>query len=178
MDNSQLRWALATPTTNKAAVQLRGCGLCWVPVSAKHKGTSQARIQSQSTCPVPQQLWTWGWVGMGTAIFSSVTVLTAGVARNPIHPATAAPAGVSRALQNGGKRSGQGRQWPMIFHHTKNTPGPASKRALGLSSLMEAITKAFLGTQLHGLNLSPPRPRAGKELMDLCIFWKGQDTAA
>lgn len=66
-------------------------------------GISQARNQSQSSRFVPQQLADMGLDQRGDeAILSSVAVLTAGVARNPIHPAAAAPAGISWALEDGG----------------------------------------------------------------------------
>lgn len=47
-----------------------------------------------------------------------------------------------------------GKTGPTTFHQPKPTP----LQALGLSSLMKAITKAFLGTQLHGLSLPPRDP--------------------
>lgn len=63
---------------------------------------SQARNQSQSACSVPQQLADMGLGQRGDkAILSSVAVLTAAVARNPIHPAAAAPTGISWALEDG-----------------------------------------------------------------------------
>lgn len=67
-------------------MQLRGLGIF------------QAGNQSQSTCRVPQQLCE-RWLGQrgDQTIFSSVAILTAGVARNPIHPAAAARTGVSWA---------------------------------------------------------------------------------
>lgn len=64
-------------------------------------GIFQAGNQSQSTCPVPQRLANMKLGQRGDqAIFSSMAVLTAGVTRNPIHPAAAAPAGVSWALDD------------------------------------------------------------------------------
>lgn len=69
-------------------MQLRGLGIF------------QAGNQNQNSCPVLQQLVNGGQCG-DQAIFSSVAILTAGVARNPTHPAAAASTGVSWALEDG-----------------------------------------------------------------------------
>lgn len=108
-DNSQLRWGPATATANTCP-RISGALASPGPVSTKHRSISQAVNQSQSTCPVPQQLANVVLDQRGDrAILSSVAVLTAGMARDPIHPAAAAPTGVSWALEDGGekRRSGQ-----------------------------------------------------------------------
>ena len=122
VDNSQLRQGACNTVANKASMQLRALASAGAPVSAKCKGISQARNQSQSICPLPQQLVDVGLGQRGHGATSiSVAVLTAGVAGNPIHPAAAAPAGVSGALEDEG-REGQGREDgvppPPLFHHT------------------------------------------------------------
>lgn len=81
------------PTVNKA---IHAAQRPW-PLQGPCLGRAQ-RNQSQSTRPVPQKLVDVGLGQQGDqTILSLVAILTAGVAWNPIHPAAAAPAGVSRA---------------------------------------------------------------------------------
>lgn len=101
--------ALAMPTVNKA---IHAAQRPW-PLQGPCLGRAQ-RNQSQSTRPVPQKLVDVGLGQQGDqTILSLVAILTAGVAWNPIHPAAAAPAGVSRALgdeRGEERRSGQRRE--------------------------------------------------------------------
>ena len=106
--------ALTMPTANKAIHTAQGP---W-PLQGPCLSRAQRHLPGQKSEPKHQACLTEacrceaGSAG-GPGHPSLVTILTAGVARNPIHPAAAAPAGVSRALGNEGgeeRRSGQRRE--------------------------------------------------------------------
>lgn len=92
------------------------------------------------------------------AILSSVAILTAGVARNPIHPAAAARTGVSGALEDerGEEkvRAARTAPHPGTPSHPQSAhshPGPLRRAScengpLGFSYSVEAAVKAFLGS--------------------------------
>ena len=126
--------ALAMPTVNKA---IHAAQRPW-PLQGPCLSRAQ-RNQSQSTRPVPQKLVDVGLGQQGDqTILSLVAILTAGVARNPIHPAAAAPAGVSWALgdeRREERRSGQRREQcpprPQAPHHTHEVHSPTMGLGLG-----------------------------------------------
>lgn len=154
--------ALTMPTANKAIHTAQGP---W-PLQGPCLSRAQRHLPGQKSEPKHQACLTEacrceaGSAG-GPGHPSLVTILTAGVARNPIHPAAAAPAGVSRALGNEGgeeRRSGQRREQcpspaPGTPSHTKRTRPPwvlawahsaAKNDPHSLSYQMEAALKAFL----------------------------------